>query len=178
MKEKLILTILALLMCASSYSYNWDEIADSIASQQKGITSVNFHSKIERYRRARKSMQIKTHYDSTFVAGDTVIIMEYHNPYKDATHSALWIKGNYNSFMTYDTCFNIDHDYALCFFSIYMRKLCERWDLAQIRREESEHPQEKPHYVIATRLILKPNNKYVIESVFFELFRFYPRDKF
>lgn len=93
MKTKLLLIALSFLVCASAYSYNWGEIADSIASQQRGITEEEFHSKIETYKRTRKTQRIKMHYDSTFTVGDT-IIMEYHNPYKGATHSALWVKGN------------------------------------------------------------------------------------
>ena len=107
------------------------------------------------------------HYDSTFVAGDTIIIMEYHNPDKGATHSALWKKGDYNSFMTYNSTLDIHHDYALCFFSIYMRNLCERWDLVQIRKEESDYPPQKPSYVIATRLIAGdyPNTKNIVPRI-------------
>lgn len=178
MKTKLILFVFAFLVSTSAYSYNWDVIADSIAMQQKDISEEDFHSKIEAYKRLRKSRYIKIHYDSTFNVGDTIIIMEYHNPYKGATHSALWIKGNPNSFMTYNRNFNIHKDYTLCYFSLYMRRLCEEWDLEQIRKEELKNPPEKPSYVISTRVILKPNNKYIIESIFFQHFYSYPRDKF
>ena len=107
MKTKLLLIALEFLVSVSVYSYDWDEIADSISSQQKNITREEFYSKIETYKRIRKTQRIKEHYDSTFTAGDTIIIMEYHNPYKEATHSALWIKGNSQSFMTYNRHFNI-----------------------------------------------------------------------
>ena len=178
MKTKLLLITLLFLVNTSAYSYNWEEIADSIASQQRDITEEGFHSKIETYRRIRKTQRIKEHYDSTFTAGDTIIIMEYHNPYKEATHSALWIKGNSQSFMTYNRHFNIHKDFFLCFFSLYMRQLCEEWNLTQIRKEELENPPKKPSYVVSTRLILKPNNGYVIESIFFQHFYSYPRDRF
>lgn len=178
MKMKLILITFAMFVCASLYSYNWDEIADSIASQQKQITRVDFHYKIEVYRSLRKSRKIMTHYENTFAVGDTIIIMEYHDPYKGATHSALWTKGHPDSFMTYNKYFDVHHDYTLCYFSIYMRNLCEEWNLSQIRKEESDYPPEKPSFVISTRLILKPKDEYVIESIFFEHFYLYPRDKF
>jgi hypothetical protein len=106
MKAKILLIALVFLVSTKAYSYNWDEIADSIASQQRGITEEEFHSKIETYKRIRKTQRIKMHYDSTFTVGDT-IIMEYHNPYKGATHSALWVKGSPQSFMTYNRHFDI-----------------------------------------------------------------------
>lgn len=178
MKTKLLLFAIAFLVSTSAYSYNWEEITDSIASQQRGITEEEFHSKIETYKRIRKTQRIKEYYDSTFTVGDTIIIMEYHNPHKEATHSALWIKSNPKSFMTYNRHFDIHKDYIHCYFSLYMRKLCEEWNLAQIRKEELENPPQKPSYVISTRLILKPNNKYMIESIFFQHFYSYPRDRF
>ena len=178
MKTKLLLFAIAFLVSTSAYSYNWEEITDSIASQQRGITEEKFHSKIETYKRIRKTQRIKEYYDSTFTVGDTIIIMEYHNPYKEATHSALWIKSNPKSFMTYNRHFDIHKDYIHCYFSLYMRKLCEEWNLAQIRKEELENPPQKPSYVISTRLILKPNNKYMIESIFFQHIYSYTRDRF
>lgn len=178
MKTKLLLIALVSFLSISAYSYDWDEITDSIASQQKDKTGVEFHSKIETYKRIRKTQRIKEHYDSTFTVGDTIIIMEYHNPYKEATHSALWVKGNSQSFITYNRHIDIHKDYFLCFFSLYMRKLCEEWNLVQIKKEELENPPQKPSYVISTRLILKHSNKYVIETVFFQHFYSYPRDRF
>ncbi|MBR5988494.1 MAG: hypothetical protein IK003_03060 [Prevotella sp.] len=178
MKAKLLLIALAFLVCASAYAYNWDEIADSIASQQRDITEEEFHSKIETYRRIRRTKCIKMHYDSIFTDGDTIIIMEYHNPNKEATHSALWVKGNPHTFMTYNRYFDIYKDYTHCYFSLYMRKLCEEWNLAQIRKEELENPPEKPSYVISTRVILRPKGEYLIESIFFQHFYSYPRDRF
>lgn len=178
MKTKLLLIGLAFFISTSAYSYNWNEIADSIASQQRYITEKEFHSKIETYKRIRKTQRIMEHYDSTFTVGDTIIIMEYHNPSKDATHSALWIKGKPQSFMTYNRHFDIHKDYFLCYFSLYLRKLCEEWNLAQIRKEELENPPQKPSYIISTRIVLRPNSEYIMESIFFQHFYSYPRDRF
>lgn len=74
MKTKLLLFAIAFLVSTSAYSYNWEEITDSIASQQRGITEEEFHSKIETYKRIRKTQRIKEYYDSTFTVGDTIII--------------------------------------------------------------------------------------------------------
>lgn len=184
MKKTCIISLLMLFVFNHSiYSYDWNLIADSIASKQKEISDSIYYSKIDLYKNLRKGFCIKKHVDSTIVEGDTVIIMEYHNPYKFATNCVTWVKGKPSSFLTYDKYLNINRDFTRCYWSIYLRSLCENWNINQIRKEENEHPlnpssPDNKAYIIATRVILKPQGDFLVDTIIFAHFYLYPRDKF
>lgn len=166
-----------------TFRYDWNMIADSIATMQRAICDSIYYSKIDVYKNLRRGFSIKRYIDSTAVEGDTIIIMDYHNPSKLTTNCVTWVKGKPNSFLTYDEHLHINRDFTICYWSIYMRKLCEEWDVAQIRKEEKEHPFEPispsdKADIIATRIILKSHGEFLINTILFEHFYLYPRDKF
>ena len=64
-----------------------------------------------------------------------------------------------------------------------MRELCNDWNVAGIRHEERFHPYEplspdNKAYIMATRVVLKPQRVFIINTIFFGHFLLYPRDKF
>lgn len=157
------------------YSYNWNAMADSIASKQKEICDSIYYYKIDLYKNLRKGYSIKKYADSTAIEGDTIIIMEYHNPYNYATNCTIWVKGKPDSILIYDKNLNKERDFTRSFWSIFLRKLCEDWNVAEIKKQEREHPYEsvsplnKPS-IIATRVILKSDDTFLIDSFLFEYF--------
>lgn len=182
MKKMLLLYFFTFCGCINIYPYNWTEISDSIAKQQKEMSDSVFHYKVDAYRDLRKHYGIRKYIDSMIVIGDTLIIMEYHRPQVSGSlNITMWIKGKQNSFMTHGEHGDYKRDFTTCFWSIYSRKLCENWDVAQIRKEESEHPEE-PSYlrstVMATRVIFKTEEEFSIDVLSFGYFYLYPRDRF
>ena len=157
------------------YSYDWNIIADSIASIQKEISDSIYHNKIDLYTKLRKGYSIKRYIDSTALEGDTIIIMEYHNPYKLTANSVIWVKGKPSSFLIYDKYLNKERDITRCCWSVYLRKLCEDWNVTEIRKKERERPYEpispldKPS-IIATKIILKADGVFGVDSIYFEYF--------
>lgn len=187
MKKLCILFFMLFLSLNNIYSYDWkydwNEIADSIASKQKKECDSIYYNKIEIYKNLRKGYSIRKYADSTIVEGDTIIIMEYHNPYKSATNCVTWIKSKPSSFITYDKYLNINRDITICYWSFYMRNLCNDWNITEIRKEELAHPSkplspDNKAYIMATRIVVKPDKQYTIDTVFFEHFVLYPRDQF
>lgn len=182
-KNFLLFFVLSFIVSQRSYSYDWDLIADSIASRQKAISDSVYHYKIDVYKDQRKGYSIRRYMDSTIVEGDTAIIMEYHNPWKFSTNCVIWIKGKPNSFLSYDKYLNKNRDFTVCYWSIYMRELCNDWNIGQIRKEEHDHPRKildplNETHIIATRVIFKPHCEFLIDSMLFGYFYLYPRDKF
>ena len=102
--------------------------------------------------------------------------MEHFSAYKDELYVSFWIKGNPDSYLTYDKYLNINKDIGYGCFSFYSRMLCNRWDISSIRKEEYEHPIQKEVYVMSTRVILQTNNNYKIECVFFKQFYYHQGD--
>lgn len=185
--KKIGILLIMLFTSNSIYSYDWkydwNEIADSIAIKQKEVCDSMFFYKIDLYKSLRKGYSIRKYADSTIVEGDTIIIMEYHNPYKSTTNCVTWIKSKPSSFITYDKYLNINRDVTICYWSFYMRRLCNDWNIEEIRKEELVHPYEpmspdNKAYILATRVVLKPHKQYNIDTVFFGHFILLSRDKF
>lgn len=171
-----------LVMWSNTVSaYNWKIIADSIASRQKEVCDSYYFHRIDRYKDKRKGYTIRRYIDSTVVKGDTVILMDYYKMFKISLNCTIWVKGKPNSFLTYDEFGHFNRDFTICFWPIYMRKLCEDWNISEIRKEEREHPEypeEKQVYVMATRVIIKSEDEFSVDVIFFRSFRLYPRDMF
>jgi hypothetical protein len=174
-KKGIITLVILFTFDIMLYSYNWNIIADSIATKQKEICDSIYYNKIDIYRNLRKGYNIRKYVDSIAAEGDTIIIMEYHNPYNFTTNCITWIKGKPNSVLIYDKNLNKGHDFTRSYWSASLRKICEDWKVSEIRKGEREHPYEpispldKPS-IITTRVILRTDNEFLINSIIFDYF--------
>lgn len=160
----------------SSYSYDWNSIADSISVCQKRVSPSWCYYDIDRYMLLRIDQRIMDNYAQQINTGDTIMFMEHFSAYKDELYVSFWIKGKPDTYLAYDKNLNINKEIGYSCFSFYSRMLCNRWDISSIRKEEYEHPIQKDVYIMATRVIIEADNKINTDCLFFKCFYYPPRD--
>ena len=171
-----IFLILMVWYSLPGYSYNWDVIADSIAAAQSKVTSHWYAGSINTFKYTRKTEGHISFFDSVSCVGDTLFFLEDHVYMKPTKLTTFWVKNNPASFTTYGFSDVLNHDMEFCPYDGFdsLKDLCERWDTLSIRRLEKERAifyDSKEIFIMATRLILRPDEKFSVDCIFFREFR-------
>ena len=172
--KKICIVVLACFVTSYLYGYDWENIADSIAVVQLRKAPSWCSESIKVFRDNRKKDCRIDYFNRKLAEGDTIIFMEDHICMRSTKETTFWIKGKPESFTTYGFSHFFSHDLERCSYPPSLRKLCNFWDTISIKREEKKHPviylSSSEKYILATRLILKQNNEFEIECVFFREF--------